>query len=90
VCGLFGLFSHLTAKQSLFFVMLKASPCLKNAQSVGINATGAAPDNSAMLVVSSTTQGFFPPRMTYVQFPISIVVVQFARLFVEILSCFQR
>lgn len=35
-----------------------------NAQSVGINSTGDTPDNSAILDVSSTTQGFLPPRMT--------------------------
>ena len=37
------------------------------AQSVGINATGTIPDGSAMLDVSSTSKGFLPPRMTYVQ-----------------------
>jgi len=35
-----------------------------NAQSVGINATGNAPDGSAILDVSSTTKGFLAPRMT--------------------------
>jgi len=35
-----------------------------NAQSVGINSTGDAPNSSAMLDVSSTTKGFLPPRMT--------------------------
>ena len=35
-----------------------------NAQSVGINATGDAPNGSAMLDVSSTSKGFLPPRMT--------------------------
>jgi uncharacterized protein (TIGR02145 family) len=34
------------------------------AQSVGINATGDAPNSSAMLDVSSTTKGFLPPRLT--------------------------
>jgi len=38
-----------------------------NAQSVGINATGDAPNGSAMLDVSSTTKGFLPPRMTTAQ-----------------------
>jgi uncharacterized protein (TIGR02145 family) len=33
-------------------------------QSVGINDTGASPDSSAILDVSSTTKGFLPPRMT--------------------------
>ena len=33
-------------------------------QNVGINSTGAAPDASAMLDVSSTTKGFLMPRMT--------------------------
>jgi len=34
------------------------------AQSVGINADGSAPDESAMLDVSSTAKGFLAPRMT--------------------------
>ncbi len=38
-----------------------------HAQSVGINSTGDAPNSKAMLDVSSTTQGFLPPRMTYAQ-----------------------
>jgi len=38
-----------------------------NAQSVGINATGATPNYSAILDVSSTTKGFLPPRMTTAQ-----------------------
>ena len=38
-----------------------------NAQSVGINATGDAPNGSAMLDVSSTSKGLLPPRMTYAQ-----------------------
>ncbi|MEI6852808.1 MAG: hypothetical protein WCL06_08200 [Bacteroidota bacterium] len=37
------------------------------AQSVGINATGDAPNGSAMLDVSSTTRGFLAPRMTAAQ-----------------------
>lgn len=35
-----------------------------HSQNVGINGTGAAPDNSAMLDVSSTTKGMLTPRMT--------------------------
>ena len=38
-----------------------------NAQSVGINATGDAPNGSAILDLSSTTKGFLPPRMTYAE-----------------------
>jgi len=38
-----------------------------NAQSVGINADGSVPDNSAMLDVKSTTKGLLPPRMTKAQ-----------------------
>ena len=34
---------------------------------VAINATGADPNVNAMLDLSSTTKGFLPPRMTYVQ-----------------------
>jgi len=37
------------------------------AQNVGINSTGTAPDNSAMLDVSSTTKGMLTPRMTQAQ-----------------------
>ena len=38
-----------------------------NAQNLGINTTGDAPNGSAMLDVSSTTKGFLPPRMTTAQ-----------------------
>jgi N-acetylneuraminic acid mutarotase len=34
---------------------------------LGVNPTGAAPNPSAMLDVSSTTKGFLPPRMTTAQ-----------------------
>jgi len=37
------------------------------AQGVGINATGAAADTSAILDLSATNKGFLPPRMTSVQ-----------------------
>ena len=40
---------------------------ITNAQSVGINANGSAPDGSAMLDVSSTARGFLAPRMTAAQ-----------------------
>lgn len=40
---------------------------ISHAQNVGINASGAAPDNSSMLDVSSTTKGFLMPRMTTAQ-----------------------
>jgi hypothetical protein len=38
-----------------------------SAQNVGVNATGAAPDASAMLDVVSTTRGLLIPRMTSAQ-----------------------
>lgn len=38
-----------------------------NSQNVGINGTGALPDNSAMLDVASTTGGVLIPRMTDAQ-----------------------
>ncbi len=47
----------------LFFSLLL--PVLS--QNVGINTTGAAPDNSAMLDVVSTTKGMLIPRMTDLQ-----------------------
>jgi hypothetical protein len=37
------------------------------AQNVAINGTGTAPDNSAILDLSSTSKGFLPPRMTVAQ-----------------------
>lgn len=37
------------------------------AQNIGINSTGAAPDNSAMLDVTSTDKGMLIPRMTTAQ-----------------------
>lgn len=36
-------------------------------QNIGINSTGAAPNNSAMLDVSSTNKGFLMPRMSAAQ-----------------------
>lgn len=50
-------------KKTLLFASLFAST-VSFAQNVGINGTGALPDGSAMLDVSSTTKGFLTPRMT--------------------------
>ena len=47
---------------SVVFLMLFQIKSL--AQNVGINATGANPDNSAMLDISSTNKGLLIPRMT--------------------------
>src|SRR5688572_2020260 len=44
-------------------VILLISSYLAEAQ-VAINTTGANPDNSAMLDISSTTRGLLIPRMT--------------------------
>ncbi len=38
-----------------------------HAQSVGINATGDAPNSKAILDLSSTSKGFLPPRMTFLE-----------------------
>jgi hypothetical protein len=54
-------------KSHLLWLLLFTSYSLSKAQNVGINSTGAAPDNSAMLDVSSTTKGFLMPRMTVAQ-----------------------
>lgn len=53
-------FSNLFAVIIMTFVSFQ----LMNAQSVGINSTGNAPDASAMLDVSSTNSGILVPRMT--------------------------
>jgi len=46
----------------LLFCLMAGSICL--AQGIGINETGAAPDGSAILDVSSTTKGTLLTRMT--------------------------
>lgn len=52
--------------------MLFALGKLLNAQNISINSNGSAPDNSAMLDVTSTNRGMLIPRMTEAQ-RISIV-----------------
>ena len=54
-------------KSSLLPFLLFICNSIIIAQNVGINSSGAAPDNSAMLDVSSTTKGFLMPRMTTAQ-----------------------
>ncbi|HWY36922.1 MAG TPA: hypothetical protein VNY73_00080, partial [Bacteroidia bacterium] len=48
---------------NFFVAMILCSVTNSVAQNVGINATGATPDNAAMLDVSSTTKAFLPPRV---------------------------
>ncbi|MEM9545788.1 MAG: hypothetical protein AAGA77_07440 [Bacteroidota bacterium] len=50
-------------KKLFFFLSIVLSTGVL-AQSVGINSTGASPDNSAMLDVKSTSKGMLVPRMT--------------------------
>ena len=50
-------------KTLLFAAILFAMATVTNAQNVGINSAGSAPNSSAMLDVSSTTKGFLAPRM---------------------------
>jgi hypothetical protein len=54
-------------KLSFLFAILLTLSTNIFAQGVGINTTGADADASAILDVSSTTQGFLPPRMTEAQ-----------------------
>ncbi|MEZ4722258.1 MAG: phage tail protein [Flavobacteriales bacterium] len=49
----------------MLFLFVSAKSSL--AQNMGINASGARPDSSAMLDVSDTTRGFLMPRMTTIQ-----------------------
>lgn len=51
-------------KRLLLLPLLIFCFSMANAQGVSINTTGANPDSSAILDVSSTTQGLLPPRMT--------------------------
>jgi len=57
-------FSALSKLLTLFAVSLFVSI---RAQGVAINSVGVAADSSAILDVSSTVQGFLPPRMSTVQ-----------------------
>ena len=50
----------------IFIVMMIAMSCISRAQ-IAINTTGADPNSSAMLDVSSETKGFLPPRMTVIE-----------------------
>ena len=54
-------------KKLLIFYGLTALLCTRSLAQVSVNASGNAPDNSAMLDVSSTTRGLLPPRMTTAQ-----------------------
>ena len=56
-----------TIRTILIAIAVIALATVANAQSVGINSNGTAPDGSAMLDVSSTARGFLAPRMTAVQ-----------------------
>jgi hypothetical protein len=51
----------------IFVCLLLFTISVQAQQGVGINATGAAPNASAILDVSSTTQGQLTPRMTTAQ-----------------------
>jgi hypothetical protein len=57
-------------KQIITVLLLISMSCFSPAgfsQNIGINATGAAPDSSAMLDVQSTAKGMLVPRMTSAQ-----------------------
>lgn len=54
-------------KKLLLLAIFFGSVSTLLAQNVGINATGAAPNGSAMLDVSSTNSGMLIPRMTQAQ-----------------------
>lgn len=54
-------------KQLLMLSLLVISMSGAFAQNMSINANGAAPDSSAMLDISSTSQGVLFPRMTLTQ-----------------------
>lgn len=51
----------------LFLLLLTVFFTVAHAQNVGINATGAAPNASAILDVSSTDKGFLIPRIALTQ-----------------------
>ena len=51
----------------LIFLAIHTYAGLLHAQNIGINATGASPDSTAALDISSTTKGLLIPRMTTTQ-----------------------
>ena len=55
--------------KKIFTILLIATAVINisQAQNIGINQTGALPNNSAMLDVVSTTKGMLIPRMTSAQ-----------------------
>jgi len=54
-------------KTSRFIAVFLLAVSISAQAQVGINSTGADPDNSAMLNVSSTNKGILVPRMTEFQ-----------------------
>lgn len=54
-------------RMKCLLILVCCTPLASLAQNVGVNATGGAPDPSAMLDVTSTNSGFLAPRMTTVQ-----------------------
>jgi len=52
-----------TMNRFFFLVAILIASTTLQAQNVGINTTGAAPNNSAMLDIASTTSGVLIPRM---------------------------
>ncbi|MFN8283198.1 MAG: putative metal-binding motif-containing protein [Chitinophagales bacterium] len=50
--------------RTIYFILIVLFFHLASAQNVGINSTGAAPNNSAMLDVASNNKGLLIPRMT--------------------------
>jgi hypothetical protein len=58
--------STFISKKNLVFIIFLISQPMIFAQ-MGVNSTGVAPVNSAMLDISSTTKGFLMPRMTTAQ-----------------------
>lgn len=56
----------LNVSRAIIFLLILSNTEL-SAQNMSINADGSAPDNSAMLDVTSTTSGFLMPRMTTAQ-----------------------
>lgn len=54
-------------KKMIFYLLCCSIGFTVEAQSVSINNTGEAPDNSAMLDIKSTAKGLLPPRMTFAE-----------------------
>jgi hypothetical protein len=77
------------ARSAIYFLLFIFNFSLVSAQSVGINATGAAPAPSAMLDLNSTTLGVLVPRMTTAQMNTIVAPAVSLLIYNTTVNCFE-